>query len=139
MSLLNKLFAKTEEKKSAKVRKTLPEIKETARPVVFDAEETKNQSKSANLKLGGIILSSIATEKALSAQKLNQYVFKVAPSANKIEIAKTIGKNYNVKAVAVNIINIPRKSRRVGKNMGFKSGFKKAIVTLAKGQSIEVK
>ncbi|OGD41982.1 50S ribosomal protein L23 [Candidatus Azambacteria bacterium RIFOXYD1_FULL_42_11] len=86
-----------------------------------------------------VLLSPVTTEKALSGQKLNRYVFKAAPSANKIEIAKAISKNYNVKVVGVNIINVPKKSRRVGKNLGFKSGYKKAVVALAKGQSIELK
>jgi len=70
---------------------------------------------------------------------ISKYIFKIASSANKIEVAKTVGKNYNVKVVSVNIVNIPRKARRVGKTKGFKSGYKKAIVTLATGQSIEIK
>lgn len=140
MSLLNKLFNKTEEKKSAKIAKALLKIKETTKPAVISgAEKAKVQNNQADLKMGKIILSLVSAEKALSARRLNQYVFKVAPKANKIEIAKVIGKNYNVKAIAVNIINIPKKARLVGKIKGFKSGYKKAIVTLAKGQSIEIK
>mgnify|MGYP001564808918 FL=1 len=76
-------------------------------------------------------------EKALAAQKLNQYVFKVDSGANKIMVANEIKKTYKVKVLSVNIINIPRRSRRVGKTTGFKSGFKKAIITLAPGQTIE--
>ena len=86
-----------------------------------------------------LLIFPLATEKALSAQKLNQYIFKVTASANKIEIAKEINKTYNVKAVSVNIISIPGKTKKVGKTLGFKAGYKKAIITLAKGQSIEVK
>jgi len=76
-------------------------------------------------------------EKALAAQKLNQYVFKVDSVANKIMVANEIKKTYKVKVLSVNIINIPRRSRRVGKTTGFKAGYKKAIVTLAPGQTIE--
>ncbi|MEK9170976.1 MAG: 50S ribosomal protein L23 [Patescibacteria group bacterium] len=54
-------------------------------------------------------------------------------------IANEVKKNYNVKAIKVNIVNIPKKNRRVGKNQGFRAGYKKAIVTLAKGQTIELK
>lgn len=109
MALLNKLFGK---KPSPK--KTLP--------VVLESK---------------ILISPHTAEKALSGQKLNQYVFKVSPRANKIVIAKEIKKNYNVKVMKVNIVNIPKKARRVGKTLGFRAGYKKAIVTLAPGQTIE--
>ncbi len=125
MALLNKLFKKdkkAEEKKPVAEKKVETEIK-----------------KSAAVLKSDILLSPLNTEKAVSGQSLNKYVFKVASSANKIEIARTIGKNYNVKVVTVNIINVPRKARQVGKTRGFKSGYKKAVVTLVKGQSIEIK
>lgn len=85
------------------------------------------------------ILFPHTTEKALNGQKLNQYVFKVSSSANKIMIAGEVKKTYNVKVAGVNIINIPKKARRVGKTVGFKKGYRKAIVMLAKGQTIELK
>ena len=53
-------------------------------------------------------------------------------------IASEVKRTYNVKVTGVNIINIPRKARRVGKTVGFKKGYKKAVVTLASGQSIEI-
>lgn len=85
------------------------------------------------------IISHFTTEKALSGQNLNRYTFKVLNSANKIDIAKEVKRTYNVKAVSVNITNIPKKARRVGRTPGFKAGYKKAVVTLAKGQTIEIK
>lgn len=137
MTLLNKLFKKsssfTKVSEDKKPRKKAPEeIIETSKKL----EPTK---KVIDLKSGGILISPITAEKALSGQSLNQYTFKVISSANKIEVAKAVAKTYNVKAVSVNIINIPKKARRVGKTLGFKAGYKKAIVTLAKGQSIEIK
>ncbi|KKS44151.1 MAG: 50S ribosomal protein L23 [Candidatus Azambacteria bacterium GW2011_GWA2_42_9] len=122
MPLLNKLFGK--KSKPVAERVETPKKAEPAKKI-FESDS--------------VLLSPVTTEKALSGQKLNRYVFKAAPSANKIEIAKAISKNYNVKVVGVNIINVPKKSRRVGKNLGFKSGYKKAVVALAKGQSIELK
>lgn len=77
------------------------------------------------------------TEKALADQKLNHYVFKVSPAANKIMIINEVKKNYNVEVLKVNIVNIPKKARRIGGIQGFKAGYKKAIVTLAPGQTIE--
>lgn len=128
MPFLNKLFskAKKKEKKIAEtqIKPVLAEQKKIATPAVFSKSD--------------ILLAPINTEKAMSGQSIGRYVFKVSPNANKIEISKAIGKAYNVKAVSVNIINVPRKIRQVGKTKGFKSGYKKAIITLAKGQTIEV-
>lgn len=78
-------------------------------------------------------------EKAIAGQKLNQYVFRVDSGANKIMVANEVKKTYKVKVLSVNIINVARKVRRVGKTLGFKTGYKKAIITLAPGQSIEEK
>lgn len=86
-----------------------------------------------------ILISSHTAEKALMDQKLNHYVFKVSPAASKIIIANEVKKNYNVKVIKVNIVNIPKKARRVGRTKGFRAGYKKAIVTLAPGQTIELK
>ncbi|MDO8574902.1 MAG: 50S ribosomal protein L23 [bacterium] len=133
MPLLNKLFGKS---KSAVGRVEAPKKPSFAKATEGKAEPVK---KVADFKSDGILVSPLTTEKAMSGQSLNKYVFKVAPSANKIDIIKAISKIYNVKAVSANIINIPRKVRQVGKTKGFKSGYKKAIVTLTKGQSIEVK
>ncbi len=85
-----------------------------------------------------LLIKLHTAEKALAAQKLNQYIFKVDSGANKIMVANEIKKTYKVKVLSVNIINIPRRVRKVGKTTGFKSGFKKAIVTLAPGQTIEM-
>ena len=85
------------------------------------------------------VISPHTAEKAIAGQKLNQYVFKVASAANKIIIAKEVKKNYGVNVLKVGIINVRKKARRVGKTQGFKAGYKKAIITLAPGQTIEQK
>ncbi|HAJ44916.1 MAG: 50S ribosomal protein L23 [Candidatus Azambacteria bacterium GW2011_GWE1_42_9] len=79
------------------------------------------------------------TEKALTGQKLNKYVFKVDSDINKISIAGEIKKQYKVKPLSVNVINVPRKSKKIGKTQGFRPGYKKAVVSLAPGQTIEIK
>lgn len=69
-----------------------------------------------------------------------KYVFVVDRSANKQEIATAVEEIYkdnNVKVVAVNTINVKAKPRRMRGRAGFKSAFKKAIVTLEKGDSLE--
>ena len=103
-------------------------------------EEKKTEAPKKRVVLESrILISSHTAEKALMDQKLNHYVFKVSSTANKIMIANEVKKNYNVKVVKVNIVNIPKKARRVGKTSGFRAGYKKAIVTLAPGQTIELK
>ena len=78
------------------------------------------------------------TEKSSNLANLNKYVFRVLPDANKIEIAKGIAGFYGVKVESVNIINIHRKKRFLRRREGYKSGYKKAIVTLKQGDKIEI-
>jgi large subunit ribosomal protein L23 len=78
------------------------------------------------------------TEKATDLTKINQYIFKVWPRANKFEIKKAIESLYGVGVIGVKIINIPKKKRRLGKVSGWRQGYKKAIVKIKEGQKIEV-
>ncbi|OGZ22603.1 MAG: 50S ribosomal protein L23 [Candidatus Nealsonbacteria bacterium RIFCSPLOWO2_01_FULL_41_9] len=78
------------------------------------------------------------TEKATDLIAKNQYVFEVFPRAGKTEIKKAVESLYGVKVLGVGIVNIPRRKVRVGKTMGFKGGYKKAIVRIQAGQKIEV-
>lgn len=86
-----------------------------------------------------ILRGAHVTEKAARlVQDGNKYVFKVAPHATKIEIAKAIEGSYKVKVTGVNIVNIPQKSHRRGRGIMVKAGYRKAIVSVKKGQTIEV-
>jgi len=72
-------------------------------------------------------------------EKQNKYAFEVFSSANKNEVKKAVESLYGVNVEKVNIVNIPRKKRRVGRaRQGFRKGYKKAIVRIAKGQKIEI-
>jgi len=78
-----------------------------------------------------IVRRPIVTEKSsLLKEAGNQYVFEVATSANKIEIAKAIELLFKVKVVAVRVMNIEGKERRVGKSSGKRPDWRKAIVKL---------
>ena len=77
------------------------------------------------------------SEKASFLNGMNQYVFKVFKSANKPEVKNQVEKIFNVKVKEVKILNMPRKRRDMGRHPGFKTGFKKAIVVLEEGQSID--
>lgn len=78
------------------------------------------------------------TEKATDLTKKNQYVFKVGPKANKVEIKKAIEDLYDVDVLGVKIIKVPKKRRRLGRISGWRKGYKKAIVRIKEGQKIEV-
>ncbi len=87
-----------------------------------------------------IIISPIKTEKSqILKEKFNQYVFKVHKDANKPQIKKAIEELFKVKVKKVRVIKIPPKRRAFRGKEGFKSGYKKAIVTLEKGEKIEIK
>lgn len=77
------------------------------------------------------------SEKSSFLQSVNQYMFKIYPKANKAEVKKQVEKVFDVKVKDVKILNMPKKRRDMGKHPGFKSGFKKAIVILKEGYSIE--
>ena len=84
------------------------------------------------------ILSPIVTEKSTSLSEQNKIVFKVPSKSNKSILKKNIEKIFKVNVVKVNIINKqPRKKITRGKKVKIK-GYKKAIVTLKKGQSIDL-
>ena len=91
------------------------------------------------MDLYSVIKKPLITEKSTIARDdANKYVFKVDRRANKIEIEKAVEKLFKVKVVNVRTMNMEGKKKRTGKVMGRKSDWKKAIVTLAPGQSIEV-
>lgn len=83
-----------------------------------------------------IILAPVITEKTASMEASGKYAFKVAEKANKTQIRKAIEKKFNVKVEKVNITNSHPKKKRVGRYTGMTNKYKKAIVTLAKGNTI---
>ena len=84
------------------------------------------------------ILSPIITEKATILSEQNKTVFKVHDKANKKNIKKNIEKLFKVNVVKINIINQKSKIKMKQGKKSYKSGYKKAIVTLKKGQSIDL-
>lgn len=91
-----------------------------------------------NLSVYEIIVEPWITEKISAATKnANQYGFKVHPSANKKEIKSAVEKIFNVHVEAVNTVNVGGKWRRVRHQPGMTQDWKKAIVTLKKGDKID--
>ena len=84
------------------------------------------------------IISPIITEKATSLSEQNKVTFKINKNASKKSIKKTIEKIFKVKVIKSNTINKNEKNKIVRGKLGKKRGFKKALVTLKKGQSIDL-
>lgn len=85
-----------------------------------------------------IIVSPVITEKATMASEANQVIFKVAPNATKPQVKEAVEKLFEVKVKAVNTLNRKGKNKRFRGVAGRQSDFKKAIVTLEEGHSIDV-
>ncbi|MES1224475.1 MAG: 50S ribosomal protein L23 [Bacteroidota bacterium] len=95
------------------------------------------------MKLSEVLIKPILTEKANSQQeKLRRYAFKVAKKANKLEIKKAIEGFYGVTVVNVNTAVVPAKSKsrftKAGVISGYKPGYKKAFITVAEGETIDL-
>ena len=84
------------------------------------------------------IISPNVTEKSTSLSEYNKIVFKVHKGANKNVIKKNIEKIFKVKVVKINTINLKGTTKMVKNKKTFKPGYKKAIITLKKGQSIDL-
>ena len=84
------------------------------------------------------IISPLVTEKSTNLSEQNKIVFKVPDRANKDNLKKNIEKLFKVTVVKVNIINRKAKKKIKQGRKSFTSGYKKAIVTLKKGQSIDL-
>ena len=85
-----------------------------------------------------VIISPNITEKSTSLSEFNKVVFKVNKGASKNSIKRSIEKIFKVNVIKINTINLKGKSKLVRNRKAYKSGYKKAIVTLKKGQSIDL-
>ena len=85
-----------------------------------------------------IIKRPLITEKTSQLIEERKYTFEVAKGTNKIEIKEAIEKLFEVKVTAVNVINVRKKPRKVGKYEGLRPAVRKAIITLAEGQKLDV-
>ena len=85
-----------------------------------------------------VILNPLVTEKATQLSQFNKIVFSVPLSANKIDIKSSIEKIYSVKVLSVNTILLKGKTKRFKGVLGRRNSSKKAIVTLAPGNTIDL-
>ncbi len=112
---------KTEEKEEKKIEK----------------KEDKNKYQD-NKKAYKLLIKPIISEKATIGVSQGKYVFEVSFEANKVEIKKAINEIYGVKPIKVNIINNLGKKVRFGRRIGKQKDTRKAIITLKKGETINL-
>ncbi len=81
----------------------------------------------------------VITEKSYKATgDSNQYTFRIAPEATKVQVKAAIEAIFEVQVEKVQVINLPGKEKRRGAHTGMRSGYRKAIVRLVEGQSLDV-
>ena len=85
-----------------------------------------------------ILIEPWITEAATAAAEMNKYIFKVDKYASKVQIKKAVEEVFGVTVKSVRTITIPKKTRMRGNVKGKKTGFKKAVVSLKEGDSINI-
>ncbi|MBI2574169.1 MAG: 50S ribosomal protein L23 [Candidatus Wildermuthbacteria bacterium] len=126
------IFKKSQQNKETRAQaKEIPQEKKEA---AVSLPLKTNRARTAD-----VLKSPHVTERAaLLSDAHNQYVFKVFSKSNKTEIKKAVEDAYGVRVSKVNVIRVPAKTIRVGRHVGTKKGYKKAIVFLKKGDKIEI-
>lgn len=114
---------------------------------LFSKKEEPSEPKQSSVAASSASAAAIGMPMALMGPRISEkagklaesgkYVFNVVKHSNKVEIKKAVERAYQVNVVLVNILNTKGKTRNYGRTSGRTSGFKKAIVTLKKGQKIE--
>jgi len=130
---------KPKERKKEKPEKKEVVVKkeEKEKPAAPKSTQPKRQRKITGDSVRFLKSPHIA-EKSTDLLRNNQYVFRVWPRANKVEIKKAIESIFKVDVVGMQIVNLPKKRRRLGRTEGFTKGYKKAIVRIREGQKIEI-
>ncbi len=155
MSILDRIIGKKEEKiekpeketedvkveKPAKLEKKsekqAPKKVKTVKTEKPKKEIAKRKiAKKDNNIAHKVLLENLISEKSTMLVAENKYVFKVHPKAGKFQIKEAVEGYYGVQVVGVNTIRINPKKRIQGRTIGWKKGFKKAIVTLRQGDTI---
>lgn len=146
MGLFNK---KTESKNKAAVKaspnqaekqevKSMKDLYGATEAVAVRAGNKNDEKKSVYGRAYKTIVKPLITEKVSGLAVLNKYVFAVANNANKIEVAKAMKEIYGIKPSGVNIVRMSGKKARYGRISGRRKDWKKAIVTLPKGEAIKI-
>ncbi|MFA5062372.1 MAG: 50S ribosomal protein L23 [Patescibacteria group bacterium] len=145
VGLLNNWLNKNKKeqlKKTGEVKVAKKEPKKAKEEATTITKETDVKKEKIKLPAESIaykiLVKPLVTEKSAVAESINKYSFVVMAGASKFQIKKAVEDVYGVKPTSVNIINVEGRRVRFGRTFGRRSDFKKAIVTLPKGKSIDI-
>lgn len=130
MTFWKKIFAAKKESTPPPAEDRISEAPATPEPKAQKAEPLFHAADA--------FFAPIMTEKSNALIAKDTYAFRVAAGANKPMITRAVSQRYGVSVVGARMLNMPGKERRRGRIIGWKPGFKKAIVTLKKGEKIEM-
>ena len=85
-----------------------------------------------------VLIRPVVSEKSYALLAANKYTFRIHPEANKTQVRQAVEELFDVKVERVNILKVQPKPKRRGATKGFKRGWKKAVVQLKAGDSIEI-
>ena len=91
-----------------------------------------------SLHPGEVLIAPVVSEKSYGQIAQNRYTFKIHQDAHKTQVRQAVEELFDVKVVAVNIVQMPAKPKRRGVHSGTRPGWKKAIVELKPGDTIEI-
>ncbi len=132
MSVLDRFKKEEQPEKEEQKQETPPAVSEkTKQPDKPAVVSRKEQSQP-------VLEAPHVSEKGTFLAENNQYLFRVTPRANKPEIKKAIESLYKVKVDSVNIIKHPPRPKSLRGRPGYRTGYKKAVVTLKAGDKIEI-
>jgi len=133
------------EKKEAQAVETKAVVKDAAKKAPTKKAPTKKAAKKAPTKQEGttskayaILKSPLVSEKAAAAETKGQYTFVVSKDADKVAIKDAVESVYGVRPEKVSTMNFDGKTVRFGLRMGRRNAWKKAVVMLPKGKSINI-
>jgi large subunit ribosomal protein L23 len=148
MSIFDKLTKKKSDNQPAKsVPVDASAVVESKAKAIKPKQEDKFQEAIAvstkdksikDLGVYGVLIKPLITEKSTFLGQLNQYAFMVKKNANKIQISQAFISHYGIKPVKINIINKQGKQVRYGRSVGRTKDWKKAIITLPAGKTIQL-
>jgi len=117
--------------------KKKPAAEKAAKPAAKKSAKGKG-SVLANANLYDVIVKPVVTEKSTAAAEQNKVTFKISPTATKKDVKAAVESIFKVEVLKVNTINVEGKVKSFRGKKGQRSDFRKAIVTLAAGQTIDV-
>ncbi len=130
----------TAEKSEVAVAKKAKAPKKETKASKVEVKEAKKVVSKATIHDFDLIIEPVITEKSMALiQEMNQVTVRVKSTANKASVKKSFEKVFGVKVVDVRILNVPSKqTTRGGRYKGVISGYKKAIVTIAEGEALDL-